>query len=402
MHHARLTLCLQQVPSKLVKIVKKLDDLMDQAGNYRNYRAALQTRAPPVLPFQGVYLTDLTFIEEKPDRLVNGMVNYEKLVLVHKVLSDIQRHQSLPYNFESIECIQEFLKSPGLVLGDEQLWSHSKKCEPSVEAPLTQDSAATVIFNPAPYASYVPSHIYASGNHRLGVTFCPRTLDQIEEKERVLNKLQRESSDRALAGKMLRENNEKKEKKDKAAQASRAKEPAKKPRSAVASSLSAVTNILAVPSVSSSLPTVPALTSSPSLGVMPMRRAGSTSGEHGPAPPQPKSPKHGVVATAPRPALVASSSDSMHMVQQRRLEREKERGSPVRAHHAGSPTPPVPLVRKEAETRERSASTSSDMSNSSSSMTTDRSGGSGKDKDSKDSKEKEKKEKHHRHHTREK
>ena len=109
------------MPSKLTKVVKKLDDLMDQAGNYRNYRAALATRAAPVLPFQGVYLTDLTFIEEKPDRLVNGMVNYEKLVLVHKVLSDIQRHQSLSYNFESVDCIQDFLRNPGLVLGDEQV-----------------------------------------------------------------------------------------------------------------------------------------------------------------------------------------------------------------------------------------------------------------------------------------
>ena len=109
------------MPSKLVKVVKKLDDLMDQAGNYRNYRQALLARPAPVLPFQGVYLTDLTFIEEKTDRLVNGMVNYEKLVLVHKVLSDIQRHQGMPYNFEPIECIQEFLKNPGLVLGDEQV-----------------------------------------------------------------------------------------------------------------------------------------------------------------------------------------------------------------------------------------------------------------------------------------
>lgn len=126
----RLKSVWKQVPSKLTKVVKKLDDLMDQASNYRNYRQALATRTPPLLPFQGVYLTDLTFIEEKPDRLVNGMVNYEKLVLIHKVLGDIQKHQLLPYNFEPIECIQEFLKNPGLALGDEQVrwWSFFYSC----------------------------------------------------------------------------------------------------------------------------------------------------------------------------------------------------------------------------------------------------------------------------------
>lgn len=203
-----------------------------------------------------------------------------------------------------------------------------------------------------------------------------RTLDQIEEKERALNKLQRETSDRALiAGKLM---NEKKEKKEK--RSVPAKEPHKKPRT-VASSLSAVTNILAVPTPSpprephhthththnhthsshshshshashSPLPPTTPSTPLPQSPYTPLPaslsgtpglslRRGSGAGEHAPA--QPKSPKELPKSTG----LSASSSDSMHMIQQRRLEREKERekNSPSRTM-VGTP-PSAGLARKD-------------------------------------------------------
>ncbi len=74
-------------------VLKRLDDTMDQAGSYRNYRLALAARPLPALPFQGVYLTDLTFIEEKHDRLHNGHINFEKMWSLHRVFLDIQRYQ---------------------------------------------------------------------------------------------------------------------------------------------------------------------------------------------------------------------------------------------------------------------------------------------------------------------
>jgi hypothetical protein len=91
-------IAVQVVPSKLMKVLRKIEELFDQSSNYKNYRAALAKRQPPILPFQGiilfalsylrcsfthdltgVYLTDLTFIEEQPDRLPNGMVNFDKV-----------------------------------------------------------------------------------------------------------------------------------------------------------------------------------------------------------------------------------------------------------------------------------------------------------------------------------
>jgi len=131
----RLKLAWKAVPSKLRKYAKQLDELMDQVGNYKNYRATLVKHTGPCVPFQGVYLTDLTFIEEKPDKLPNGHINFEKMNFIYKVFSDVKKFQAIPYNFVEVPTIQEFLKNPGVILPDDQLWYHSKKCEPSIETP---------------------------------------------------------------------------------------------------------------------------------------------------------------------------------------------------------------------------------------------------------------------------
>lgn len=45
------------------KAIDELDALMDTKGNYRNYRLAMKAVEPPVLPYLGVFLRDLLFIE---------------------------------------------------------------------------------------------------------------------------------------------------------------------------------------------------------------------------------------------------------------------------------------------------------------------------------------------------
>ena len=78
--------------------------------------------------FRGVYLTDLTFIDENPDT-VNGMINFTKRRLVYSVISKIQQYQQTPYNIQPVDqIIQQLLQVS--ILDDTTLYNLSLKREP--------------------------------------------------------------------------------------------------------------------------------------------------------------------------------------------------------------------------------------------------------------------------------
>lgn len=59
----------------------------------------------------GVFLADLTFIEEVPSHLKTGQVNFEKMHLVSKVISEVERYQKTPYKFYPVVPIEEYLEN---------------------------------------------------------------------------------------------------------------------------------------------------------------------------------------------------------------------------------------------------------------------------------------------------
>jgi son of sevenless-like protein len=49
---------------KISKIFKDLEYLTDGGKNYANLRNAIKNVNPPVIPYLGMYLTDLLFLDE--------------------------------------------------------------------------------------------------------------------------------------------------------------------------------------------------------------------------------------------------------------------------------------------------------------------------------------------------
>jgi hypothetical protein len=72
-----------------------LEFKMSPAGNYRMYRALLPLRqGAPFIPYLGLYLKDLTFIEDgNPDLLADGRINQGKIALFGNVLREIEQLQ---------------------------------------------------------------------------------------------------------------------------------------------------------------------------------------------------------------------------------------------------------------------------------------------------------------------
>lgn len=73
-----LLICFQTKQS-----VQKLQIIVSSDGRFRNLREALHRCDPPCIPYLGMYLSDLSFLEEgTPSLADDGLLNFSKLRMV--------------------------------------------------------------------------------------------------------------------------------------------------------------------------------------------------------------------------------------------------------------------------------------------------------------------------------
>eukprot|EP00004_Rigifila_ramosa_P001953 TRINITY_DN11970_c0_g1_i1.p1 TRINITY_DN11970_c0_g1~~TRINITY_DN11970_c0_g1_i1.p1 ORF type:complete len:866 (+),score=210.34 TRINITY_DN11970_c0_g1_i1:24-2600(+) len=91
----------------------QLETLMDPQGSYAKYRDTIHSINPPCVPFLGVYLRDLVFIEDgNPDFLEfenKQLINFQKCRYAYNVIAEIQQYQQTPYNIQEIEPLASML-----------------------------------------------------------------------------------------------------------------------------------------------------------------------------------------------------------------------------------------------------------------------------------------------------
>ncbi|OAX41110.1 ras GEF [Rhizopogon vinicolor AM-OR11-026] len=118
---------------------------INSSKNFSNYRSMLATVSPPCVPFIGVFLTTLTFIQVgSKDTLPGNLVNFRKRQKASEVIQDIQRWQTFPHNFHPIKSVQTYLedsltKFREQVGAGDYFWNLSLEREP-------QDERMTRIF----------------------------------------------------------------------------------------------------------------------------------------------------------------------------------------------------------------------------------------------------------------
>jgi hypothetical protein len=81
-----------------------------------------------VCVFSGVYLTDLTFIDENPDN-IGGLINFFKRRMIYNVISKIQQYQNTHYNLQPVWQIQKQLQALP-TLDEQTMHTLSLKREP--------------------------------------------------------------------------------------------------------------------------------------------------------------------------------------------------------------------------------------------------------------------------------
>ena len=86
------------IPPSYTETFKKLQALMSSESANKSYREALHSVSPPLVPYIGVYLTDLTFINDGNPNNVEGLINFRKRELIYRVIEEFQQYQQVSYN----------------------------------------------------------------------------------------------------------------------------------------------------------------------------------------------------------------------------------------------------------------------------------------------------------------
>lgn len=132
----RLKRSWEQVNSRHLSQLNNCEMTIDSGKNFNNYRSTLAKVAPPCVPFIGVFLTTLTFIQDgSKDTLPGNLVNFRKRQKASEVIQDIQRWQTIPHHFHPLASVQGYLEESLNKFNDQvdvsdMFWNLSLEREP--------------------------------------------------------------------------------------------------------------------------------------------------------------------------------------------------------------------------------------------------------------------------------
>eukprot|EP01156_Anaeramoeba_ignava_P014295 Anaeramoba_ignava/a608699_35.p1 GENE.a608699_35~~a608699_35.p1 ORF type:complete len:836 (-),score=291.90 a608699_35:32-2539(-) len=126
----RLSKTWNKLPQQISQIYQELDDLTGAIGGSKKLREAFEDGAPPLVPFLGLYLSDLTIIEELANFLGNGLVNWAKKRRLFVTIKKIQYFQSFSYDFSYQTDIWDSLAKETIISSEDEQWRLSTKIEP--------------------------------------------------------------------------------------------------------------------------------------------------------------------------------------------------------------------------------------------------------------------------------
>ncbi|CAJ2510908.1 Uu.00g065330.m01.CDS01 [Anthostomella pinea] len=109
------------VSPKRRDMLKSLQAIVEPSNNNKALRGRLQGHVPPCLPFLGMFLTDLTFVDignpatkQLPSAGANDqgltVVNFDKHSRTAKIIGELQRFQ-IPYRLQEVPDMQEWIQA---------------------------------------------------------------------------------------------------------------------------------------------------------------------------------------------------------------------------------------------------------------------------------------------------
>eukprot|EP01114_Cavostelium_apophysatum_P017770 TRINITY_DN5354_c0_g1_i3.p1 TRINITY_DN5354_c0_g1~~TRINITY_DN5354_c0_g1_i3.p1 ORF type:complete len:1684 (-),score=476.83 TRINITY_DN5354_c0_g1_i3:107-5158(-) len=127
---SRLKWTWKKVPKRSREILTDLENLMSMERSFNVYRTTLSQTRGPCIPYIGLCLQDLTFVDENPERIGDKQINFSKQRTVHSIIKDLLRFQyGTDYDIAVAEDIQRYLATMSII-DEKELYNVSLRYEP--------------------------------------------------------------------------------------------------------------------------------------------------------------------------------------------------------------------------------------------------------------------------------
>ena len=93
----------------LARLKATFNDLPTRTIKKLNYRTQLASVTPPCIPYIGVFLIDLTALEESTPDLSDNLINFSKRDSISKVIQIIQQYQGSGFSEKNSEELLQYL-----------------------------------------------------------------------------------------------------------------------------------------------------------------------------------------------------------------------------------------------------------------------------------------------------
>ncbi|XP_036888045.1 ras-specific guanine nucleotide-releasing factor 2 isoform X2 [Sturnira hondurensis] len=124
-----------KVSKQTKALMDKLQKTVSSEGRFKNLRESLKNCNPPAVPYLGMYLTDLAFIEEgTPNFTEEGLVNFSKMRMISHIVREIRQFQQTSYRIEHQPKVTQYLLDKALIIDEDTLYELSLKIEPRLSA----------------------------------------------------------------------------------------------------------------------------------------------------------------------------------------------------------------------------------------------------------------------------
>ncbi len=129
----RLRASWEKVAKARLQELHALEALFATSRNYTTCRQAQAQAVPPLVPHVGLIPKDLFALEETNPTFVGELVNFDKLRMLHTIISRLQMLQSCAYPMAPNEDLQRFLKQLK-PLSEMHIYDLSRELEPPKKA----------------------------------------------------------------------------------------------------------------------------------------------------------------------------------------------------------------------------------------------------------------------------
>jgi son of sevenless-like protein len=127
----RLKQTWSRIDPAVMKKFEQMIQLISNDNNFASLRKTVYEVKPPCIPYIGIYLTDLTFIEDGNKDTIGDKINFVKRRKLASVISDLKVFQQTTYSeVETDDMIQSILRDLKTQLPKEEMYVRSLILEP--------------------------------------------------------------------------------------------------------------------------------------------------------------------------------------------------------------------------------------------------------------------------------